>query len=285
MRKTKKFVTYILAFILTIGIIACLFSNLISSTIMKKQYILHKLDEIDYYSKVNEVVEQNFEKYIGASGLEEEVIKNIVTKEKIEMDTKQILTNMYDGLEEKISTDEIAENLNTNIKKSLHGRELSKNEEEAVKKFIQKICNEYESTILHTKYESTINKYYTSITKYIRLFTQGSMIITGLTIIALILINVSRFYRAINAVGVSLLSSGAILSIANIYLNMKINVGTITILNEMFSTLLRKILSEILENVEKYGLLFVISGVVLIITSNLIHNIQKYGLKEKLGEK
>ena len=62
MRKFKKIVTYILAFILTISTIGFLVVNFLSSTIMNEKYVLSKLEEIDYYNKLSQSVQLNFEK-------------------------------------------------------------------------------------------------------------------------------------------------------------------------------------------------------------------------------
>ena len=100
----KNIIRYILTIILTIAIIAFLLLKLAVSTVLSEQYILAKLDETDYYNKMFEYVKSSFENYIGQSGMDEEILENIVSKEKIEKDTKIILSNIYDGMNEEINT-------------------------------------------------------------------------------------------------------------------------------------------------------------------------------------
>ena len=64
-------------------------------------------------------VESDFENYIYQSGLDENVLENIVSLEKIENDTKTIINNLYDGTSETIDVTEIENNLNNNIQNSL----------------------------------------------------------------------------------------------------------------------------------------------------------------------
>ena len=280
MKILKKVITYIIAFILTISIILCILVFLISSTILNKSYILEKLDETDYYSKVYELVESNFENYIQQSGLDETVIDGIISKDKVKEDTEQILINLYDGLNEEISTQEIADSLNANITSSLGDRVLTSDEEEAVATFVETICEEYENTILHTNYEETINDFYQKVTEYIKYAKQGLSIIIAVFLILLIVLNNKTIYRTIKGISIALLSSGVIMLIINFYINSNIKIQSIIILNEAFSEVLINILEEIMNNIFIFGCVSVIFGVILLISSNLVHSIKKYGTEE-----
>ena len=281
MRKVKKILTYVIAVILALLLTAYILVTTISSTIMSKSYILSKFEDTKYYSRLYELAESNFEKYVQQSGLEEDVVKDIVTQEKIEKDTKQILVNLFDGTNEEISTEEIKENLKVNINKSIHGRELTKDEEKAVDKFIEKVCDEYKSTILNTKYENTIYNYYSKLDKALNLANKVSIVVIGILAIVLIILNIRRIYRFVNGLGIAALASGCLLAIMNIYINLKVKIQNITFMNDVFSDALRKILSDIIAKIGIYGWLLVLSGIILIVVSNLAHNIKKYGTKRK----
>lgn len=281
MKVVKKILTYIMAIIVTVLIVIYLIINLLSSTIMDRNYVFAQFEKNNYYEKVYNLVDSNFEKYIQQSGLNEDVIKNIVTKEKIEQDTKKILTNLYDGIEEEISTQDIADSLNEKINDSLNGRILTTSEKEAIAKFTQKICDEYKTTILHTSYEKNINTSYTQISAILKKVTKIATVALGIIVIIMIIINVKRIYKAANGIGISLTASGLILLATNIFIHTKIEIEAIAILNEPFSETLRSILNEIINNIYVYGMGLTIAGVLLIIGSNLIHNIKKYGLKTK----
>ena len=79
------------------ALITFLLVNLFSTTILNEQYILSKLQEVDYYNKMYDYVQSCFEKYIGQSGLDEEILNNVVSKEKIKNDTQIIISNIYDA--------------------------------------------------------------------------------------------------------------------------------------------------------------------------------------------
>ena len=116
-----KILINILKFIIMLILVVCILffgiKNIVLSTIMDKDYVLNKLEETNFYSGTYELVESGFENYIAQSGLEEEVLNNICTEEKIKNDIGIIINNIYNGTNEEIDTTEIANNLNANIDK------------------------------------------------------------------------------------------------------------------------------------------------------------------------
>ena len=272
----KNIIRYILTIILTIAIIAFLLLKLAVSTVLSEQYILAKLDETDYYNKMFEYVKSSFENYIGQSGMDEEILENIVSKEKIEKDIKIILSNIYDGMNEEINTQEIRDSLNSNIEKSLGSQKLTTAQRASVSTFIDEIINEYTTAMSHTSYEKQINQYYAKIMKYINLAKKAIIVLLGIDLILLLVLSLRRIYRFLVMCGISMLSTGILFSISNWYINTKIKIQTITIFNNAISDAIRNILQEILNTVKEQGLIFIISGVCLIIIPTLIHYFRRF---------
>ena len=204
------------------------------------------------------------------------MIKDIVTKQDIEKDTKKILNNIYNQANEEISTENLKTKLNENIKKYLKDRKLSQNEQEAINTLVEKIGGEYESVIIHTKYENTIGEIYAKIMKYFDLAKKVILIAIAVSLIGMILLYYKRIYKSISGYGVAFLSSGSVLVISNLYINMNINVKALTVLNDTISIVIRDTLQSILNSMWIYGISFMVIGILAIIVSNLIHNIKKY---------
>ena len=61
----------------------------------------------------------------------------------------------------------------------------------------------------------------------------------------------------------------------NGFINAKIKVQTITILSEAISKVLRDTISGILGTINSYGVILLITGIILVIVANLLHNIIK----------
>ena len=274
MRVVRLILQYILTIILAMSVLALILINIITSTVLNESYIMSKLEEEDYYNKIYESAESNFENYIHQSGLDEEVLNNIITKEKIEKDTKIIINNIFDGTDTEIDTDEIKNKLNENIDNSL-GRKKTATEEKAINEFVNLICDEYKTTILTTSYESKINTVYQKVIKYINLAKKVLLVLTGVLVILIVLLTIKRIYRILARLGVAFVIDGLLLLLAKYFIDAKIKIETITILSSSVSNVLRKILREILNIVAKDGTILLVLGIVFIVLYAIIRSIRK----------
>lgn len=284
MREAKIIARFIMELVLAISITIFLLIHILSKTLLNEPYILSSLQKSDYYNKVYQLVESNFENYIQQSGLDEEVLKNIVTEDMIEKDTKTIISNIYNGFKEDVSIVEIEKKLENNIKKSLKNRSLSSEETKAIKEYVAKISEEYKATISNLQIEDQIYSKYKIIKEYANLGQKISVFAIGGSVIILILLNLKRFYKLFTNLGISALVSGSILTIINIYINSKIKVQNLLILNDAISEVIQNISKAILDNVLKYGLLFIIGGLGLIFVPTLIHYFNNYKNEENKPE-
>lgn len=275
MRIIKKIIKIIFSAILTISILLYILINLLSSTILKESYVLSKLDQANFYQKVYEEVNSNFEKYIYQSGFDENVLNNVITEEKVKEDFKIIIDNIYNGTNQDINTETIKTKLTNNINSQL-GANISKTQQNSIDSFVDTILNEYTQTILHTQYENKINKAYTQINKYINLANKALLIIMAVLIILLILLNLKRLYRGVSYIGISMLSSGILLCVADIFIKMKVDIKNIVILNDTISKIIINVITELLANILKDGIILLVSGIVLIIIANLRRAYKKY---------
>ena len=274
MRVVRLILQYILTIILAMSVLALILINIISSTVLNESYIMSKLEEEDYYNQIYESAKINFENYIHQSGLDEEVLNDIITKEKIEKDTKIIINNIFDGTDTAIDTDEIKNKLNENIDNSL-GRKKTATEEKAINEFVNLICNEYKTTILTTSYESKINTAYQKVIKYINLAKKVLLILIGVLVILIVLLTIKRIYRILARLGLAFVIDGLLLLLAKYFIDAKIKIETITILSSSVSIVLRNILREIMNIVAKDGTILLVLGIVLIVLYAIIKSIRK----------
>lgn len=281
MKILTAIIRYILSVILAISMLAMLAIKIFSSTLFSEEYIITKLKEEDYYNKVTEYAMSNFENYIYQSGLDETVLEQIVSKEKVEKDTKIILHNIYDGFNEEISTDEILEKLNQNINQYL-GTNASSSQKESIDKFVDTICKEYLSTISHFSFENKLSKGYKTIIEYKEIAKKILIITLVVTVLLLIGVNYNRISNFISSIGCSLTINGIAILIIKYYINYSIKINTITILNTAISNIIRNIINEILNIAMKYGCISLVLGVIIIIIAKLRHSIKKYNaIKER----
>lgn len=240
------FITILTVCLISIGVI-----TVASSTILDKNYIIQKLEETGFYTDTYNLVESNFENYIYQSGLDEDVLKNICTQEKVKKDINIILDNIYDGKKQNIDTTEIADNLNANIDKL---GIKNKQNESAINQFVTHICDEYADTVLHTKYESKINEVYKKAIHELNKVYNAILIVAVVDFIAIIIINNKKVLKDIQHLGITFFATGVFeLSVCQI-IEAKVNIQGIKIFNDTFSKTLVTIIQDVLSNVKSLAL-------------------------------
>lgn len=280
MKIIAKIIKFILITILVICIIAIGMSKIVSSTILDKTYTMQKLEETNFYSETYELVKSNFENYIYQSGLEETVLEDICTEEKVKNDIEQIISNIYDGTDIKIDTTEISDKLNANIDEL--NIKNSKNEK-AIEQFVKHITDEYTNTILHTKYEDEINNSYGKITNLIEKANTVIIITIIADVIIIILSNIKKVSRNLQDLGIALLGSSCFVLIANNIVQTKVNIAGIKIFNDSFSEVVVTILQNIVEKINTFGMITLVVAIILIVIYIITILLQK--TKEETTEK
>lgn len=281
MKVFLNIIKFILAIVVTVCIIALVASNVASSTILSKKFILNKLEENNYYANTYTAVKEDFENYIYQSGLDEEVLENIVTQEKIQKDTETIINNIYDGTNEEIDVTEIENNLYNNINNSLSSK-ITATQKKAIDEFVKKIAEQYKETISHTGYEETINNIMQKASSLIAKLQKISIIGISVGILLILILSYKDILRGFSMAGVSILSSGAFYIFVNIVVNSKVKINTITILNDAISISLRDIINSILNTLTTYGYILLGVGFVVILFFNVLNGIKNRKTSENI---
>lgn len=275
MKIFTKILETLLLIIISLSIVFLILINTLNSTILNKNYVLEQLETSNYYENINEAIKSSFENYIGQSGLDENVLENIVTNEKIKNDTKIIIANIYDGTNQSIDISEIEQNLKNNIQQSLKNQKLNITQQNAINQYVEKICDQYKETMSHTNYENDINQVITKVIKYMEIAKKVLVIVIAILIVIILILNYKMILRGIAQIGIALTSTGIIYIIANIYIKSKIKIQNILILNDAVSETVKTIFTNILNTILKNGTVILGCGIVIIIISNIINNIIK----------
>lgn len=271
MKVISNIVKYILVIFLIVSIILTIAVNILTSTILNKDYILGKLEETNYYNNIHNQVQSNFENYIYQSGLDEDVIKDIITEEDIKSDTIQIINNIYNNEEiTEVDVSKIEERLEKKIYDSLSGQKISDSTKKSINQFINKITEEYKDTIVHTKYEASINEALTKIINYSSKMKTILIVVDIVLVVLVLLFNIKKILRGLAQIGIALSSTGIFYIALNIIVNSKVKIDYITVLNNGFSMTLRNILNSIMSNILNCGIISLVIGIIVIIISNVI---------------
>lgn len=269
---------FIFITILTICLITLCAITIASSTVLNKNYVMQKLEETDFYSGTYKLVESNFENYIYQSGLDEEVLNNICTQDKVKNDINIMLDNIYNGTNKTIDTTEISTNLNANIDKL--GIKTKQNEK-AINEFVNHICNEYTDTLVHSKYENKINNVYKKAINGLNKIYNVLLIILAVDFIAILVVNNKKVSKDFQDCGIALMAT-SIFGIAGCQIvQAKVNIQGIKIFNDVFSNSLVTIMQDVFNKITSLslGMLVVAIFVVAIYVAVVIKKETKENIK------
>lgn len=268
MKYAVKIIKAILVIMLTLVVIGIATIKIFSSTILDEGYVFRMLQKSNYYSKIHENVKSSFENYIGPSGLDENIFADICTVEDIQKDTETILGNIYEGTDKKVNTDAIKQRVIKKIDAVLE--EETNASQENIEQFAEAIGEEYINTISHTDYEESLNNALKKATKITDVGQKTLFISLVVILVLLVVLNIKTLYLAICNIGIVGLSSGAFLVVTNLIVNNRVKVQQLKILNDPISTVLQNIVTEILNQIIRYGWIIVAVGALCIIIGNII---------------
>lgn len=272
MKVGKKILNFIFVLVITLSFTFIGVKSVVFKTIFNKEYVLEQMENNNFYSETYKLVESGFENYIGQSGLDEEVIKNICTEDKIKNDINIILSNIYEGTNEKIDTSEISNNLNSNIDKE---NVRTSSNSKAIDEFVEHICQSYKDTIISTSYENTINEKYSKITQKITKVQNILIIAIIISIIGVIALNVKDILKLLFWTESAVLSSAVMQLAITTVIKSKVNIDGIKIFNDAFSNIVVTIIKDILSKINIIAGKFIIVYFILVVIYAIIILSQK----------
>ena len=266
-----KVLTNLLKFILIVVLAVCSIAigiiQIVTQTVLNKNYIIQKMEETNFYSETYKLVQSNFEKYIEQSGFEENILENICTEEKVKQDINLMISNIYEGANKTIDITEISDNLNANIDK-LNIRD-SKNQK-AIEQFVEHICQEYTDTLVHTKYENDINKFYKEIVIKKDKIEKIVIIALVIDVIVILIVNNKNIEKDFQSIGTAIFSSSAFELIACQIINLRVSIKGIKIFNDAFSDMIVAIIQNVISKVVSFGIATLLIAIILIIINAII---------------
>lgn len=270
MKIFKNIISIILAFLLMLSILLTVALQIVSSTILNKDYIFGKLDEANYYNNVYEQIKDSLAGYIGPSGLDEEVLENIYTREQVKEDINLIINNIYENKDDKINTEDIKEKLQNNIEASVGSGLLTKENKKSIEDFIDKIADEYVQNISHDPYFEKVGMIINKVKDMIGKVEGIIIFVPIILAVVILLLNIKQISSAIRFIAISILTSGVIGIVIKVFLETKINISNILIINDSFSEVIKNVINSILNNINTMSIIGIIGSIVIIVLTNII---------------
>lgn len=114
-RKLKMLSFYFYLLLLTVIVLGITLIFTIKLTILKPDYIIDNLEKINYYDKVYNSINEEMQNYLIQSGLTNEVLTDIYTREDIRTSLNNAIYAFYDNKEVSVDTNSVKTNLENNI--------------------------------------------------------------------------------------------------------------------------------------------------------------------------
>ncbi len=264
LNKWKKIVYYLCEFLLAISLFIIILLFILKITILSPNYIINKMQENNYYEQVYKSLEKEMPNYIIQSGLPKEVLEDIYTKEEIKKELDKYIKALYQGKAEKINTKNIEEKLSKNIDNYFNENNIRITEKESIDKFILQIADIYKTEIIQSDSILKMQDFIPKIVLFINIVIGITIfiIITLLFMIKLVLKNKIK--------SISFLTVAFLLLISYFFIKESIDIKNLIILTDYFSTLVKGILNQILNNIRNSAIILIIISIIKIIIDTLI---------------
>jgi len=262
----KKIITYILSFILMVCIVASIFVGIIANTIAHKDYFLGKLDEISFYDRTEEEINDTFKNYILQSGMDETVLANLYDKSKLKQDIHSLVDALYENKEIVIETNSVKEKLNANIEKYLEEKQLKVENTEEMNRFVNTIAETYKDGVIYSG--TIIKKMAPTTAKYAKAIQNVQPTLyaaTAILIFLIIAIHWKDKTEIAKYLGISMLAAGITTCAIKIFIDVKTHIDGILILNKIVTNLIQNIANELLDYIFYIGAIVAILGIIGII--------------------
>lgn len=274
----KKAISYVLSFVLVLMLLSLCLLAIVKSTILDEKYMISKLEEANYYERMNGEIIEQFKNYTIQSGLSDEVLENLFTEDKLKQDINNVIDSIYTGKELEISTSEIRENLKENILAEVEKEGKTVDfEDEAMEEYLKAIESAYESQVSYST--STINSIGSTFEKVISLAQTAQIIVIVVTIVIAVLIiilNIKQIF-GLNYLAISSMATGLFILIAKFLLGQSTDLKNIMLINQATSHVIQLVIEDLLAKVTIAGVVLLIIGLIF----SIIYNLQNKKYFEK----
>ena len=258
MKKYKKIISYILAFLLSLCIISAIILGYISSSILNGVNVRKAMRDTNYYYNIYSIIKDSANDYVMQSGFDEKVLDNVITDVQVQSDLNRVVDGLYNNQTIEVKTDEIRKTLQGNIQKQIEEKgesNLSAETKANIKGFEDSVINAYTTNLYYS--QDTINQLSQYVQKTRKIF--NSIIIALCVVIAILVAIIFKINEP--AINVGLVISGLFFIVIKTYSLVNIAINNILILNWAFSRTLVYILNNLLQKIFITGIVLVIFGI------------------------
>lgn len=265
MKIVKGILNVIMAFLITLLVLANFVVNVFNDTILSKEYMISQLEEKDYSQKIETDLKNEFQNYQYQSGLPEEVFDDLYTTDMIKQDVYSIVNSIYVGADIINHSEQIRNKIRENINAYLEQNNIVLPEEakENVVQFEDLMVEVYEEKInMSSQMINKIAKIETEAEMMIKIAKIGLIVVLIAVLLFTVLLNMKTVASLINTLAVSLLASGILLKLVPWIIYRNIDINHILIVTQTLSDFMKDIAQGILSKFDFYGIVLIGIGMI-----------------------
>ena len=104
MKIVRKIISYIFSILVVTLMFATIILSMVNAVIFSKSNIKNKMQKVDYYTEISNIIKDSANNYIMQSGFDESIMDNVIPKEKINNDIDKVINAIYAStLDEEIA--------------------------------------------------------------------------------------------------------------------------------------------------------------------------------------
>ena len=264
--KLKVLSYYFSMIFLSVMVLLLSLTILAKHTIFNEKYIISHLEKNNYYDKLCVSIKEEMSYYIIQSGLVNEVLDNIYTKEMVKTSLNSLINDFYSGKELVIETKIVSDNLNKNIQNYLLKNNIIATDQKALDLFVDQMINIYDKEIRVSNAIVRLQSLFIKLDKLIDI-----MFIVFLVAIPLFGIFCHFFYKRI-VYTMPTISSAVLLLLGEWLLYNRIDVKNILFWNDNVSSIIKSVLWNISKIIKIEAIILIILGCVAFIIGYILTN-------------
>ena len=274
MKFVKNMFNLILSFLLAIIVILSVLMCIVDFKVLSVNYYKNIFEKNGFYEAVLEEVNSGFENFIYQSGLPENIIVDLATKEVVKKDIDNIVASVINNETYSFSSEVIKEKLDLRINEFIEkeNRTLTKEEKNNIIKFEELIVSSYEESILPVKGVIEPVKDYTfKITNIFNKIKVIPIVVLIVLILIINMINKNEKIKVVNYIGITVLSAGIILVLLENVLFKNIDIDNIVVFTNSMTNLVKVIFKDIVYGIGSIGKCLSITGFCMVLFYSILY--------------
>lgn len=267
----KKIISYIVVIPLIICLLALSITAILKNTILNKQFVFNKMEQIGFYDKTYAYLQSEFEGYIQQSGFDLQVIENLYTVDDLKLTVNSIVDDIYSGEEISIDVTSLKDKLKNNISESLNNFGIFTTRiQNAIDQFIDTIVQSYIDNVFPVNDAiKTASKIVVKVNAIMPNLELCLYIVIAILTVVLILINITSFIGVFKYLGITILSTGILLIVTKIAIYFFIKVDHLKLYNSAINDLIIEGIHNITDIILYTGIAASIIGIVFLLIGNI----------------